>query len=112
MSGFQKKNNTSPDLNAVNADGTPAVRVRLPKRWNKEQFALAEKMLGANHVLVQCIDGVSRMGRIKGSMKKRSWIREGDTLIVTPWSFQDAKCDIIYRYLKPQTDWLRRNRYI
>jgi translation initiation factor 1A len=112
MSGYQKKNNAATDLNAVNADGSPAVRVRLPKKWNKEQFALATTMHGANHISVQCIDGVSRMGRIKGSMKKRSWIREGDTLIVTPWSFQDAKCDIIYRYLKPQTDWLRKNRYI
>jgi translation initiation factor 1A len=112
MSGYQKKNNEAVDLNAVNADGTPAVRVRLPKKWNKEQFALAELMMGANHIRVRCIDGVTRMGRIKGTMKKRSWIREGDTLIVTPWSFQDEKCDIIYRYLKPQTEWLRKNRYI
>jgi len=112
MSGYQKKNNVATDPNAVNADGSPAVRVRLPKRWNKEQFAIATMMHGAYHIRVQCIDGVSRMGRIKGSMKKRSWIREGDTLIVTPWSFQDEKCDIIYRYLKPQTDWLRKNRYI
>jgi translation initiation factor 1A len=52
------------------------------------------------------------MGRIKGKMKKRTWIREGDTLIVAPWSFQDSKCDIVYRYLKPQTEWLRKNRYI
>ena len=112
MSGFQKKNHDAPDPNAVNADGTPTVRVRLPKKWNKEQFALAELMMGANHIRVLCIDGVRRMGRIKGTMKKRTWIREGDTLIVTPWSFQDAKCDIMYQYLKPQTDWLRKNRYI
>jgi len=112
MSGFQKKNNSATDPNALNADGTPAVRVRMPKKWNKEQFALAETMMGAYHIRVRCIDGVTRMGRIKGSMKKRAWIREGDTLIVMPWSFQDDKCDIIYRYLKPQSDWLRRNRYI
>jgi translation initiation factor 1A len=112
MSGFHKKNTDEPDLNAVNQDGTPTIRVRLPKKWNNEQFALAEQMLGANHIRVRCIDGVIRMGRIKGKIKKRAWIREGDTVIVTPWSFQDEKCDIIYRYLKPQTDWLRKNRYI
>lgn len=112
MSGFQKKNQDTINQNAVNTDGTPTVRVRLPKKWNNEQFALAELMLGANHIRVQCIDGISRMGRIKGKMKKRTWIREGDTLIVAPWSFQDSKCDIIYRYLKPQTEWLRKNRYI
>ena len=112
MRGFQKNNHDAANPDAVNADGTPAVRVRLPKKWNKEQFGLAELMLGANHIRVRCIDGVIRMGRIKGTMKKRTWIREGDTLIVAPWSFQDAKCDIIYRYLKPQTEWLRKNRYI
>jgi translation initiation factor 1A len=107
-----KSGNVESDPNAVHADGTPVVRVRTPKKWNKEQFARAEMMLGANHIRVKCADGITRLGRIKGKMKKRVWIREGDTLIVTPWSFQDGKCDIIYRYLKPQTDWLRRNRLI
>ena len=69
-------------------------------------------MMGANHIRVRCYDGVTRMGRIKGKIKKRVWIREGDILIVTPWSFQDEKCDIIYRYLPPQADWLRKNRYL
>jgi translation initiation factor 1A len=112
MRGFQKKTHDATNPIAVNADGTPTVHVRLPKKWNKEQFGLAELMMGANHIRVRCMDGVVRMGRIKGTMKKRIWIREGDTLIVAPWSFQDAKCDIMYRYLKPQTEWLRRNRYI
>lgn len=107
-----KPGNQKLGPNAVNEDGTPAVRVRLPKKWNREQFALAEMMLGANHIRVKCADGITRLGRIKGKMKKRVWIREGDTLIITPWSFQDAKCDIIYRYVKPQTEWLRRNRFI
>ena len=110
---FHKRNDEgAADPNAVNPDGTPVIRVRLPKKWNKEQFALAGTMLGANHIRVQCIDGVTRLGRIKGKMKKRTWIREGDTLIIIPWSFQDEKCDIIYRYLRPQTDWLRKNSYI
>jgi len=109
---FHKNTSDGTDVNAVNPDGTPVVRVRLPKKWNREQFALAETMLGANHIRVQCMDGVTRLGRIKGKIKKRVWIREGDTLIITPWSFQDEKCDIIYRYLRPQTDWLRKNNYI
>jgi translation initiation factor 1A len=107
-----KSGNQELDTSAINEDGTPVVRIRTPKKWNREQFARAEMMLGANHIRVRCADGITRLGRIKGKMKKRVWIREGDTLIVTPWSFQDAKCDIIYRYMKPQTDWLRRNRII
>ena len=105
-------NNDGIDPNAVNEDGTPVVRVRLPKKWANEQFAFADLMMGANHIRVRCYDGITRMGRIKGKIKKRVWIREGDILIVTPWSFQDEKCDIIYRYLPPQADWLRKNRYL
>jgi translation initiation factor 1A len=86
--------------------------VRLPKKRNQEQFARAELMLGANHIRVRCSDGVTRTGRIKGNIKKRLWIREGDLLIVIPWSFQDEKCDIIYRYIKPQVDWLKNHNYL
>ena len=64
------------------------IRVRLPKRRNNEQFATAELMMGANHIRVRCFDGVTRMGRIKGKIKKRAWIREGDIVIVTPWTFR------------------------
>ena len=92
--------------------GMETIRVRLPKKYNREQFALAELMLGANHIRVRCFDGVTRMERIKGKIKKRAWIREGDVVIITPWSFQDEKCDISYRYTPPQRDWLRRNKYI
>jgi translation initiation factor 1A len=112
MRGFQKKTHDTTNSNTLNADGMPPVRVRLPKKWINEQFARAELMMGANHIRVLCFDGITRLGRIKGTMKKRTWIREGDTLIVTPWSFQDAKCDILYRYVKPQTDWLKRNHYL
>jgi len=95
-----------------NGPGTEIVRVRLPKKREKEIFARAESMLGANHISVRCADGVTRMGRIKGTIKKRLWIREGDVLIITPWSFQDEKCDISYRYTRPQVEWLQRNGYL
>jgi len=88
------------------------VRVRLPNKRNREIFATAELMLGANHIRVRCFDGITRTGRIKGKIKKRVWIREGDILIVVPWDFQDEKADIIYRYTRPQVEWLQRNNYL
>lgn len=88
------------------------IRVRLPNKRNKEMFASAELMLGANHIRVRCFDGTTRIGRIKGKIKKRVWIREGDVLIVVPWDFQEDKCDIIYRYTRPQVDWLRSHGYL
>ncbi|MDD1662609.1 MAG: translation initiation factor eIF-1A [Methanomicrobiales archaeon] len=87
-------------------------RVRLPQKRNREIFGFAELMMGANHIRVRCIDGVTRLGRIKGKIKKKVWIREGDILIIVPWSFQDERCDIIYRYTGPQVEWLKRNGYL
>ena len=63
-------------MNTLNVDGTPAVRVRLPKKWNNEQFARAELMMGANHIRVLCFDGITRTWQNQGTMKKRTWIRE------------------------------------
>jgi translation initiation factor 1A len=100
----ERKNTQSSD--------TEIVRVRLPKKRNQEIFARAELMLGANHIRVRCSDGVTRVGRIKGKIKKRLWIREGDLLIIVPWSFQDEKCDIVYRYIKPQVEWLQKHNYL
>jgi translation initiation factor 1A len=89
-------------------EGEP-LRVRLPQKRNREIFGIAGAMLGASHVRVRCLDGVIRLGRIKGKIRKRIWIREGDILIVVPWAFQDEKCDIIHRYTGPQAEWLKRN---
>jgi translation initiation factor 1A len=88
------------------------IRVRLPSDRNREIFAYAELMMGANHIRVKCVDGVTRMGRIKGKIKKKVWIREGDILIVVPWNFQEDKADIIYRYTRPQVEWLKKNGYL
>lgn len=53
------------------------------------------------------------MGRIPGKMKRRVWLRVGDVIIIRPWSIQpDEKADVVWRYLPPQTDWLRRKGYI
>lgn len=52
------------------------------------------------------------MGRIPGSMKKKIWIHENDVVIIIPWSFQNDKADIIWKYTKPQIDWLNRKGYL
>ena len=45
-------------------------------------------------------------------MKKKTWIREGDVVIVVPWEFQNEKADVIWKYTRPQVDWLERKGYL
>lgn len=80
-------------------------RLRLPK--DNEVLGLVEKTLGSGHLRVRCKDGHTRMCRIPGRMRKRTWIREGDVVIVEPWQVQsDEKADIAYRYTRTQVKWL------
>ncbi|KXB09697.1 hypothetical protein AKJ35_00135 [candidate division MSBL1 archaeon SCGC-AAA833F18] len=80
-------------------------RLRLPK--DNEVLGLVEKTLGSGHLRVRCKDGHTRMCRIPGRMRKRTWIREGDVVIVEPWQVQsDEKADIVYRYTRTQVKWL------
>jgi translation initiation factor 1A len=76
-------------------------------------LGIVVKMLGFDRVVVRCTDGKERFCRIRGKMKRRVWIREGDVVLVSPWEFQsDSKGDIEWRYTKNQADWLRKNHYL
>lgn len=87
-------------------------RVRLPQKKAGEVLGTVESLLGANKLRVRCMDGVVRLTRIPGKMKKSTWIREGDVVIVVPWSFQTEKADIIWKYSGPQVNWLERKGFL
>jgi len=65
--------------------------------------------LGYDRVLVECSDGVTRVCRIRGKMKRRVWIKMGDTVLVAPWDFQQERGDIMFRYTAGQVESLRRS---
>jgi translation initiation factor 1A len=76
-------------------------------------LGIAIKMLGADRIMVKCQDGKERLCRIRGKLKKRVWIREGDIVLVSPWDFQkETRGDIFWRYRKNQSDWLRSQNYL
>ncbi len=71
------------------------------------------QLLGYDRMAVKCTDGHARLGRIKGKMKRRVWIREGDVVRVSPWEFQsDSRGDIVWRYTTNQADELRKMGYL
>jgi translation initiation factor 1A len=72
-------------------------------------LGVAIKLLGFDRVSVKCQDGHERLCRIRGKMKRRVWIRQGDVVLVSPWDFQsDTRGDLIWRYIRAQADILRR----
>ncbi len=76
-------------------------------------LCVATNLLGFDRIMVKCQDGHERLCRIRGKMKRRVWILEGDVALVSPWDFQtDTRGDIVWRYTRGQTDWLRKNSYL
>ena len=73
----------------------------------------AVRMLGAERILVKCQDGKERLCRVRGKLKRRVWVREGDIVLVSPWDFQsDVRGDICGRYRRNETAWLRSKGYL
>ncbi len=86
-------------------------RVRSPRKG--EIPGVVEQILGHGKLRVRCADGITRLSRIPGKMKKRIWIREGDVVLVKPWDFQsDEKADVIWRYTRTEANWLERRGYL
>ena len=85
--------------------------IKLPA--GNDVMGIVKKMLGFDRVMVSCQDGKERLCRIRGSMKRRMWIRVGDIVLVSPWDFQsETRGDIIWRYKRNQADWLRKKGFL
>jgi translation initiation factor 1A len=94
---------------------TPVVsRVKMPYRRNGEMFARVVEIFGQDRMGVFCEDGKHRIGRIRGKIKKRVWIRKGDLVVINPWEFETQvdgkleKCEISWRYLRHEVSYLER----
>ena len=87
------------------------VRIKLPR--GKNCFGIVEQRLGGSRMRVRCLDGKNRICRIPGRLKRSLWVREGDVVIVEPWEFTgDEKGDIIYKYTRNQTLFLKKKGYL
>ena len=88
------------------------IRLRLPKKQNKEMYAIADRLMGGSRIHAVCEDGKARMARIPGKMKRKARVRAGDLLIVKPWEIQDEKADVVYRYTRTQASTLSRRKLL
>jgi translation initiation factor 1A len=63
-----------------------------------QEYAQVVKMLGNGRCECFCFDGVTRLGHIRGKMRKKVWITAGDIVLVGKRDFQDEKVDIVHKY--------------
>ena len=95
----------------VKSEGDIRKRMQLPNKF--DLLGIVIKNFGQARMNVKCQDGFTRICRVRGKMKKRRWVREGDVVLVSPWEFDhEARGDIVFRYTQNQAYWLRNNGYL
>lgn len=63
-----------------------------------QEYAQVVRMLGNGRCECYCYDGQTRLGHIRGKMRKKVWVSAGDIVLVGLRDFQDGKVDIIHKY--------------
>ncbi|KAM0751059.1 nucleic acid-binding protein, partial [Meredithblackwellia eburnea MCA 4105] len=63
-----------------------------------QEYAQVTKMLGNGRVEAMCFDGEKRLAHIRGKMRKKVWIAQGDIVLLSLRDFQDDKADVIQKY--------------
>ncbi|MFZ2455167.1 MAG: translation initiation factor eIF-1A [Candidatus Altiarchaeia archaeon] len=95
----------------VGAEEGAYTRVRTPRRG--QILGEVEQLLGDRRMLIKCTDGNTRLCRIPGKIRKRIWIKEGNIVLVEPWSVQtNERGDVLWRYTNQQADWLEKRGYL
>merc|ERR1712001_102802 len=68
-------------------------------REDGQEYAQVTKMLGNGRLEAMCFDGTKRLCHIRGKMRKKVWVAQGDIVLVGLRDFQDSKADVILKYM-------------
>lgn len=55
-------------------------------------------MLGNGRLEASCFDGEKRLAHIRGKLRKKVWINQGDIILLSLRDYQDDKGDVILKY--------------
>lgn len=63
-----------------------------------QEYAQVVKMLGNGRLEASCFDGKKRLCQIRGKLRKKVWINQGDIVLVGLRDYQDSRADVILKY--------------
>lgn len=73
-----------------------------------QEYAQVTALLGNCRLRLDCIDGKSRLGIIRGALRKKVWISVNDVVLVSIREFEDDKCDVLHSYKIPEVIYLQK----
>jgi len=80
----------------------------LVMREDEQEYGQVLKVLGNLKLMCHCMDGTERICHIRGKMRKRCWIQEGDYILVSLRDFDPDKADVIHKYKGDEVAQLRK----
>ncbi|CAH8622259.1 unnamed protein product [Schistosoma haematobium] len=72
-----------------------------------QEYAKVERLLGNGRLEAYCFDGVKRLCHIRGKLRKKVWISNGDIILIGLRDYQDNKADVIMKYLNDEARTLK-----
>lgn len=63
-----------------------------------QEYAQVVKMLGNGRLEALCFDGERRLAHIRGKLRKKVWINQGDIILLSLRDYQNEKGDVILKY--------------
>lgn len=82
------------------------VRVRMPRTG--EFIGIILQRYGGNRMEVLSTDGKKRNCRVPGRYKRDLWLRPRDIVLIVPWSDDNEKGDVIFKYNSSAVNQLRK----
>ena len=73
-----------------------------------QEYAQVTALLGNCRLRLNCIDGKTRIGKIRGAIRKKSWISMNDVVLVSLRDFEDDKCDVLHAYKSHEVIYLQK----
>ncbi|PQE21245.1 translation initiation factor eIF-1A protein [Rutstroemia sp. NJR-2017a WRK4] len=75
-----------------------------------QEYAQVLKMLGNGRLEALCFDGSKRLAHIRGKLRKKVWINQGDIILLSLRDYQDEKGDVILKYSSDEARALKAYR--
>jgi len=91
------------------------IKRELVLKEDGQSYAQVTRILGNGHLEAFCFDtagGKKRLCHIRGKLRKKQWINQGDVILVGLRDYQDDKADVIMKYHADEARELKRMREI
>jgi len=88
------------------------IKRELITKGNGQEYAQVIRMLGNGRLEAYCFDGKKRLCHIRGKMRKRVWVNQGDIILVGLRDFQDGKADVVLKYNADEARALKKKGHL